>query len=568
MFIAPRARGSIYIGPSGGDWDNPANWSDGVVPNGVGAIAEFASIEPFEVNMPTAVMLGTLVLNNQSSLLINAGPGAGIVNGPDEALSIAGAGNGSTVLSRGILHCAVIDGRNAPSSFSINGLVEGNGDPYHLGGIGNVTLAGGLHGTINVTGFGVMTILGAANSYDVASVDLLANQSLFLGPGVVLEVGELVVDGQSFPPGDYPFGDGTITVLQTSTCPPCKSPQFCIFDEIPNIAQGQATLFLNDECHLEVQNIGGTGQDGVTQSPLPSNSTKMVTGIGRPNFGASVVGTKAEFNMFADNKLLSTLTIENIEDGVLRATGDFSPTGATLYQVRLFLGNKLVGDFGPLPQAVALFPKNDLVEVDCGIEPQCEITYGLAEPRPVTVVGGDTVFADGLLYIALNPVGTHKAQTQIENFFTNTGTIVMTFQFAGPSTCGAPGAGGCVTPHASPGCDSLLCCGAVCNVDPSCCEVEWDADCANAATLLCANLPLCGNGLCEDGEDRANCPADCGTSIPTDIDGDGDVDAADLAQLLATWGQCPVPPGSCPADFDGSGNVGASDLAQLLATWG
>ncbi len=49
---------------------------------------------------------------------------------------------------------------------------------------------------------------------------------------------------------------------------------------------------------------------------------------------------------------------------------------------------------------------------------------------------------------------------------------------------------------------------------------------------------------------------------PADLDGDGTVGGADLAVLLAAWGQ----PG--PADLDGDGTVGGADLALLLAAWG
>ena len=49
-----------------------------------------------------------------------------------------------------------------------------------------------------------------------------------------------------------------------------------------------------------------------------------------------------------------------------------------------------------------------------------------------------------------------------------------------------------------------------------------------------------------------------------DLDGDGDVDAADLAELLADWGPCP----GCAADLDFDGDVDAADLAELLASWG
>ncbi|MCH8912583.1 MAG: immunoglobulin domain-containing protein [Planctomycetes bacterium] len=56
-------------------------------------------------------------------------------------------------------------------------------------------------------------------------------------------------------------------------------------------------------------------------------------------------------------------------------------------------------------------------------------------------------------------------------------------------------------------------------------------------------------------------------TCPPDFDCDGDVDAADLAQLLGNWGPCP-PEDACPADLDDDGAVNAFDLAQLLGSWG
>ena len=55
--------------------------------------------------------------------------------------------------------------------------------------------------------------------------------------------------------------------------------------------------------------------------------------------------------------------------------------------------------------------------------------------------------------------------------------------------------------------------------------------------------------------------------IPADVDGDGDVDAADLAILLGSWGPCP-PEDDCPADLNRDGVVDAFDLAFLLGSWG
>jgi hypothetical protein len=52
-----------------------------------------------------------------------------------------------------------------------------------------------------------------------------------------------------------------------------------------------------------------------------------------------------------------------------------------------------------------------------------------------------------------------------------------------------------------------------------------------------------------------------GARRTADLDGDGIVNGADLAALLAAWG------GGGPADLDWSGGVDGVDLARLLADW-
>ncbi len=52
-----------------------------------------------------------------------------------------------------------------------------------------------------------------------------------------------------------------------------------------------------------------------------------------------------------------------------------------------------------------------------------------------------------------------------------------------------------------------------------------------------------------------------------DLDGDGDVDFADLVALLGLWGQCPPPPDPCPGDLNGDGVVNFTDLVELLSAW-
>jgi subtilisin family serine protease len=69
-----------------------------------------------------------------------------------------------------------------------------------------------------------------------------------------------------------------------------------------------------------------------------------------------------------------------------------------------------------------------------------------------------------------------------------------------------------------------------------------------------------GNGVPDECVGGNNCPAD--------FDGDNDVDAADLAQLLGSWGSYGPCPPYAVEDFDQDCDVDAADLAQLLGAWG
>ena len=51
-----------------------------------------------------------------------------------------------------------------------------------------------------------------------------------------------------------------------------------------------------------------------------------------------------------------------------------------------------------------------------------------------------------------------------------------------------------------------------------------------------------------------------------DLDGDGDVDFADMLVVIGAWGECPPQP-PCPADLDGSGDVGFGDVLVLIGNW-
>ncbi|MGA0420338.1 MAG: hypothetical protein ACO3P9_09945, partial [Phycisphaerales bacterium] len=60
-----------------------------------------------------------------------------------------------------------------------------------------------------------------------------------------------------------------------------------------------------------------------------------------------------------------------------------------------------------------------------------------------------------------------------------------------PTTCGDPETGDCCVANGTPFCADGACCNDVCASDPRCCDVEWDANCAELAATLC--IP-CGSG--------------------------------------------------------------------------
>ncbi|MCH8824601.1 MAG: hypothetical protein IH984_13955 [Planctomycetes bacterium] len=67
--------------------------------------------------------------------------------------------------------------------------------------------------------------------------------------------------------------------------------------------------------------------------------------------------------------------------------------------------------------------------------------------------------------------------------------------------CG-PGFGDCLAPNDTPGCEDAACCGIVCDIDPECCVNEWDATCAAQAQNMC---------ICAPGDEPAN--DDCADAI-------------------------------------------------------
>lgn len=72
-------------------------------------------------------------------------------------------------------------------------------------------------------------------------------------------------------------------------------------------------------------------------------------------------------------------------------------------------------------------------------------------------------------------------------------------------TCDDPcGTGGdCLEPRTDAGCGDPECCAAVCEIDPTCCDWEWDAACAVQAAETCGGPPPV-NDACVDAIDAAS----------------------------------------------------------------
>ena len=46
-------------------------------------------------------------------------------------------------------------------------------------------------------------------------------------------------------------------------------------------------------------------------------------------------------------------------------------------------------------------------------------------------------------------------------------------------------AGDCCVPNGTPGCNNEDCCNLICDIDPFCCDAEWDSICAGEAAGIC-----------------------------------------------------------------------------------
>lgn len=129
--------------------------------------------------------------------------------------------------------------------------------------------------------------------------------------------------------------------------------------------------------------------------------------------------------------------------------------------------------------------------------------------------------------------------------------------------CGDPDAGDCCVPQQGPGCNNADCCEGVCAGDPFCCDTQWDAICAQTAQLVCGVCGIgCGDpaaGNCCEAHATPACadPACCVPICAADsycCDVEWDATCAETAVEFcgACGDQCGSPiTGACCAPHDG-----------------
>jgi hypothetical protein len=137
-------------------------------------------------------------------------------------------------------------------------------------------------------------------------------------------------------------------------------------------------------------------------------------------------------------------------------------------------------------------------------------------------------------------------------------------------TCGDPAAGSCKAVKTTPGCSDLDCCGSVCLFDEFCCVVAWDKACTLAADALCSDIDVCGvvgSGSCfvrhpTPGCDDAGCCQTVCEIDPLCCKLQWDQNCADLAQEICA--DCGViTTGSC-FEVDGTPSCSNAQCCQLV----
>lgn len=146
----------------------------------------------------------------------------------------------------------------------------------------------------------------------------------------------------------------------------CSSASSCTFDGVKNVALGQARLSVNSACHLVVDNIGSSAEDGFSQEALTSEAFEVATHLACPNFANSKQGDKEVVTFYADvpGGVFYTMTVENIGNRMMEMRPDFSAIGATLFTVTILNDGKTVREIRDLPSGTFRMAQADQEEIN------------------------------------------------------------------------------------------------------------------------------------------------------------------------------------------------------------
>jgi len=155
-------------------------------------------------------------------------------------------------------------------------------------------------------------------------------------------------------------------VVREACASSCSSGTSCTFDGVKNVALGRAKLGINKACHLVIDGIGSSAEDGFSQVALSSEANEVATHLGCPNFADSKKGDKEVVTFHADvpGGIFYTMTVENIGDRTLEMRPDFSAIGATLFTVTVLEGGRVNKEFRDLSSGTFRMQQSDQEEIN------------------------------------------------------------------------------------------------------------------------------------------------------------------------------------------------------------
>jgi len=137
----------------------------------------------------------------------------------------------------------------------------------------------------------------------------------------------------------------------------------------------------------------------------------------------------------------------------------------------------------------------------------------------------------------------------------------------GPGGAGCPpgSAGDCFVPNGTPGCENEGCCTNVCEMDPFCCDVMWEQQCADLAVVACIGE---GQDVGPDVEATVALRVDLDGFFNSDVAGTPPpghpiLEPSDSFAQLNEWHLCQIQQ-MCAQTVDGLAAIGEAPLMELI----